>query len=474
MSLEYYFMYFDIWNLIYCEKITLNTQRISYAIQEKIILLSNLVNNTKTEYIEIKTCDRTILFYNKNYKKHAKNLIVKENEWDELCNCYNTLRKMKLITEPTYIYDSNNHLSCCSLNSHMVTARSHTSIHKTSLYLTNQEQFPANGFENCFNLEIAFINATVPYYIPSCAFRNCYNLRHVEIKNCIEVKREAFKGCWLESIEFPEELKEIGYKSFSECKLPDIIYFPSSINMELKAFYKSNEKKIIFGGKIVNIGDECFSENKFLKEIEFKNSVQMVQLGKYAFKACTNLKTINLPNNIEVIKTGCFSDCLELSSISLPLSLIKIGTSAFRNCISLEKVKIEGNNIRKIGINAFYCCKQLTEIEIPSSIKEIELNAFDGCSKLESIIIKKKVFISDNFSSYDSYDGCLYDRNFETLLIIPQGKKGTLYIHRNLKHINKKIFTNKYDITNLIITDETEINAKNEILTLIQNCLSIE
>ena len=473
MPLAYYLKYYKIWNLIYCTKIKLITQKLSNEIQNKIKILQGFVDKAKTKLIELNTYDTTILLVNKNYKSHSKGFVTKEKEWEELYDCYEALRKDGNIAEPIYIYESRGRLSSCSLNRYVVTARNHSSISKVSLYLLKQNQLPPYGFDNCSNLKKVFINSSFQYFIPSCTFRNCYKLEYAEFKNCEDIKREAFKGCKLTSISFPKELRKIRYKGFSECELPHTISFPYSIDLELKAFYKSNEIKIIFEGELINIGNACFAENNFLEEVVFMPSVKKLNIEKYAFKACKNLQKVDLPNSIEILKQGCFIECLNLQSISLPPSLIKIESSAFRNCMSLKKVEINGNKISVIGINAFYGCQQLTEIEIPSSIQKIELDAFDGCIKLESIIIKNKTLILNTLSVYESYDGCLYDQNYETLLIIPQGKNGILYLHKNLKHIDKRIFNYKYNIRNLEIANNTALDKK-ELQLFIDSCLSIK
>ena len=55
-----------------------------------------------------------------------------------------------------------------------------------------------------------------------------------------------------------------------------------------------------------------------------------------------------------------------------------IGKYAFRDCSSLTSVNIP-SNVTEIGEDAFYYCSSLTSVNIPSSVTSIGMNAFDDC-----------------------------------------------------------------------------------------------
>ena len=56
-------------------------------------------------------------------------------------------------------------------------------------------------------------------------------------------------------------------------------------------------------------------------------------------------------------------------------SVTSIGLSAFRDCSSLTSVEIP-NSVTSIGSSAFYGCTGLTSIEIPNSVTTIDSSAF--------------------------------------------------------------------------------------------------
>ncbi len=60
------------------------------------------------------------------------------------------------------------------------------------------------------------------------------------------------------------------------------------------------------------------------------------EIGDSSFYYCLNLQQINLPEGLENIGYGAFSDT-SLERVKLPESLSKIGSNTFSNC---KKIKI--------------------------------------------------------------------------------------------------------------------------------------
>ena len=117
----------------------------------------------------------------------------------------------------------------------------------------------------------------------------------------------------------------------------------------------------------------------------------------------TTTDAVTIPSTIDgypvtAIGENAFKYCTSLESVTIPDSVISIGEKAFNNCTSLKSVTI-GRSVQTIGVNAFYYC-----------------------TSLESIVVDKEN------SYYSSKDGVLFDRNKTQLITYPCGKTGSSYI----------------------------------------------
>ena len=78
---------------------------------------------------------------------------------------------------------------------------------------------------------------------------------------------------------------------------------------------------------------------------------------------------------VTCIGVGAFRDCTGLTSITIPDSVTSIGNSAFYNCTGLTSITIP-DSVTSIGSSAFYNCRGLTSITIPDSVTSIGSSAF--------------------------------------------------------------------------------------------------
>ena len=74
-----------------------------------------------------------------------------------------------------------------------------------------------------------------------------------------------------------------------------------------------------------------------------------------------DIKKINVPNSIKVIKNSTFYDCRNLKSITIPDSIKGIGTDAFTYCINLTSITIS-DSVKNIGCDAFFNCINLKSL----------------------------------------------------------------------------------------------------------------
>ena len=129
-----------------------------------------------------------------------------------------------------------------------------------------------------------------------------------------------------------------------------------------------------------------------------------------AFRDCTGLIEIKLPETLTMIDHATFTGCTGLTSIILPESLVSIGASAFQGCTGL------------------------TSISLPKCTNSIIYSAFKGCTSLTDIKV------DENNLAFYAFEGILFDKNMTTLLLCPEGKKGECVIPKGVIKIRSGAF----------------------------------
>ena len=156
------------------------------------------------------------------------------------------------------------------------------------------------------------------------------------------------------------------------------------------ASYVNDHKilKVIIGKGVTSIGRYAFRECSRLKSIEIPDSV--TSIGWDAFNSCSSLSRIEVPDGVTSIGMGAFNSCSSLRSIEIPDSITSIEDSVFSGCSSLNSIKIP-DSVTSIEFAAFSGCSSLSRIEIPDSVTRIGSVAFSGCSSLSRIEIPNSV-----------------------------------------------------------------------------------
>ena len=114
------------------------------------------------------------------------------------------------------------------------------------------------------------------------------------------------------------------------------------------------------------------------------DGMPVTSIGDWAFRDCTGLTSIMIPNSVTSIGNGTFNGCSSLTSITIPDSVTSIGYYAFWDCSGLTSITIP-NSVTSIRGNAFAGCTGLTSIAIPNSVTSIGDWAFDGCTGLKDV-----------------------------------------------------------------------------------------
>ena len=214
------------------------------------------------------------------------------------------------------------------------------------------------------------------------------------------IGNNAFSGCVsLTKVVIPASITSIGDEAFYDCRglsefwvdPTNLVYSSIGENLYNKngtelinyAIAKSATEFNVVDG-VNKICKNAFRECTTLEMVNMPNSVTCIE--ECAFQNCASLKEINLSNCVEEINYATFYGCKKLTSITIPDSVKVIDEEAFYQCFVLSSVTI-GNNVGSIEDFAFCDCTSLTSITIPECVKSIGESAFQGCISLQNITI---------------------------------------------------------------------------------------
>ncbi len=171
----------------------------------------------------------------------------------------------------------------------------------------------------------------------------------------------------------------------------------------------------------------------------------LTSIGNEAFKGCTGLTSVTIPEGVTSIGESALRECSGLTSINIPESVTSIGKWAFFQCSKLTSVTIP-NSVKSIGLSAFYLCSKLTSVTIPNSVTSIGNAVFSHCLSLTSITVE------NGNSYYVSEDGVLFNKNKTTILCYPAGKTQSTYaIPESVTDIRPYAFDSCRSLTSITI-----------------------
>ena len=249
------------------------------------------------------------------------------------------------------------------------------------------------------------------------AFQSCW-LREIVVPDDVSnIGERTFYNCTsLEKVVLPSHLNELGNEAFSNCKELARINLPQSLvhignNVFENCWKISNDDQSLPEG-LVSIGRGAFGNSSFFKEVTIPSSVEsigempfnsailksiqvekgnthyLVEDGalfnkdKTLLLAITIRESYQIPSTVKRIGNGAFSGMKLLTSVEIPSSVTEIGDLAFRNCY-IRTITIPSSVIN-IGYGAFGYCNIRT-ITLPSSVKKIGAKCFYSCELLQSV-----------------------------------------------------------------------------------------
>ena len=276
----------------------------------------------------------------------------------------------------------------------------------------------------------------------------------------------GFRSCVGAAPVYPKELRISPYMQFEDPIVKQICISNWDENSDGKLDY--------IEARLVTSLNQKFKGNTQIQSFNELAHFTGIETLEEDFRACSNLKAVELPAYVKYIFYIAFENT-PLTSITIPGSVEEIGSFTFHGCTSLETVVIEGGgNLKTIGQYAFCSCpiktmflpeglevveemaffgNRLTTLVIPSTVTEIDKDAFIQNNAVPSFfqsIIVKGDYPAEIYDQYvfgntaSNYVGYL-DKN-KTKIYVPSGKLAR-YQSAWPQYADYMAVANSYDIS---------------------------
>ena len=161
---------------------------------------------------------------------------------------------------------------------------------------------------------------------------------------------------------------------------------------------------VIGANNTVAVNSAISEDAKYAGDIEIPEQVsfnyvtyKVTGISNSAFKGCTDLTSVFIPDGVTTISLNAFDGCSNLTSITIPSTITQINSNAFLGCSNLSSVYITDLaawcNINFVNSNAnplsyanlFLNKKKIVDLEIPNDVTTISNSAFRGLKDILSV-----------------------------------------------------------------------------------------
>ena len=348
------------------------------------------------EYNDSLLAETTKILYNQNQLSNdEKEWNYKVNDDGKTCILYGRSSKASAASYENIVIDT--------IDGYTVTEIGDNAFYydekiKSVTLSKNIKYVGENAFGECKNLEkLTLLSKNTAFGMDSFAISVDRNIKDIYYAGSVNDRKKYYGN---------SSFIRSGAKWHYESNEGVSFQYQYQINSDGKTCTITQADPLIYGtveipGKIDDyivtaIGAEAFRDCSSLAQVILPNSVTKIE--RYAFFCCYALEKVIFPPKLKSIDESAFELCENLQSIEIPESVVEIGEKAFMGCESIKKV-IVPSGVKKLEESAFECGDNLEEIVLPDALEEMGADCISGNFKNFTIPGKIKKISKDALSS---------------------------------------------------------------------------